>query len=301
MSAYITPGGRAIMVTFFTDHAAATKREETLTLEALATRIHSTTADAKENLPWLKLARFGPQRTKHGSLRHNANVLAISGIEGDYDRKEMSLAEAKDIIGRSGIAALIYPSPSYTPDEPKWRVLCPLSTEYPPAERDRFMARLNGLFGGIFSRESWVLPQSYYFGRVHNVDHHATVFQGTCIDQRNDLDANAIKQLKERNIGQQARPKSRPEDITEARHLRARPTTARSYPRCRGRREALHTAQHLPDAGRLPAPHRLVEGGGRRAVGRRTALRRRLGQGARDRVLGHRARHGKAAGVRRPD
>ena len=142
-----------VVVTFFANHAAATKREETLTLEALATLIHSTTANAKEQLPWLKFARFGDTRTEKGSLRHNANVRAITGLEGDYDRGEMSLAEAKDRAARAAIAVIIYPSPSYTPERPKWRVLCPFSQEYPPAARDRFMARLSGLFDGIFSRE----------------------------------------------------------------------------------------------------------------------------------------------------
>jgi hypothetical protein len=205
------------VVTFFADFAAETKHEQLVGLDDLAQLIHNTAAPAKEQLPWLKLARFGDTRTKKGSLRHNANLVSASGIEADYDRGEMSLAEAKDIIARAGTTALIYPSPSYTPDAPKWRVLCPFSREYPPAERDRFMARLNGLFGGIFSRESWVISQSYYYGRVHNPGHHATVFEGTCIDQRPDLDAKAIGLSKERNAGTQAHPRSRPEDITEAR------------------------------------------------------------------------------------
>ena len=202
-----------VVVTFFANHAAATKREETLTLEALATLIHSTTANAKEQLPWLKFARFGDTRTEKGSLRHNANVRAITGLEGDYDRGEMSLAEAKDRAARAAIAVIIYPSPSYTPERPKWRVLCPFSQEYPPAARDRFMARLSGLFDGIFSRESWTLSQSYFYGRVANPDHHATVFEGTPIDLADQLDEAAIG-LPQRNIGQQAHPKTQPEDIS---------------------------------------------------------------------------------------
>jgi hypothetical protein len=206
-----------VVVTFFTDHTAATKREERLSLTTLAERIHITAAPAKEKLPWLKLARFGDTRTEKGSLRHNANLVAISGIEADYDRGEMSLADAKDIIARAGIMAIIYPSPSYTPAEPKWRVLCPFSREYPPEARDRFMARLNGLFGGIFDRASWTLSQSYYFGRVANPDHDAEVFSGVPVDLADHLDVGAIGRPKERNVGQQPTPQSRPENITEAR------------------------------------------------------------------------------------
>jgi hypothetical protein len=206
-----------VVVTFFADHTATTKREQSWRLDALAELIHTTAASDKARLPWLKLARFGERRTDKGSLRHNDNVVAITGIEGDYDRGEMSLAEAKDISARAEITAILYPSPSYTPAKPKWRVLAPFSQEYPPEARDRFMARLNGLFGGVFSRESWVLSQSYYYGRVANPDHHAVVFEGTPIDLADHLDAGAIGQPKERNVGQKAQPAQKPEDIAEAR------------------------------------------------------------------------------------
>jgi hypothetical protein len=72
-------------------------------------------------------------------------------------------------------------------------VLCPLSQEYPPDRRDVFLARLNGLFGGIFSRESWTLSQSYYFGSVkQNPSHRVAVLAGKPIDQADELDAIAI-------------------------------------------------------------------------------------------------------------
>jgi putative DNA primase/helicase len=205
-----------VTVTFFTNSAATSKHEEQLSLEALAQLIDTTTAPSKEELPWLKLARFGSKRSQGGSLRNNGNVIAISGLEADYDRAEMGLAEAQDIIVRAGITAILYHSPSYTSAQPKWRVLCPFSREYPPEARSRFMARLNGLFGGIFSRESWVLSQSYYYGRVNNLDHHAIVFHGEPIDLADWLDQGAIGQQKERNAGRPARPASAPH-ITEAR------------------------------------------------------------------------------------
>jgi hypothetical protein len=211
------PAGETVTVTFFANYAASTKREESLILAALAQRIRTTTAPTKEALPWLKLAKFGDRRTAHGSLRHNANVVAITGIEADYDAKQMSFEDAERVARAAGLHCLIYTSPSFTEDEPKWRVLCPLSAEHPAAERDRFMARLNGLFGGIFSRESWALSQGYYYGRVANPDHHATVFEGTPIDLADHLDAGAIGRPIERNVGQKAQPTQRPADIAEAR------------------------------------------------------------------------------------
>ena len=54
----------------------------------------------------------------------------------------MSLNHGKGVIAHANITAIIHLSPSYTPEAPKWRVLCPLSREYPPTESDRFIARL---------------------------------------------------------------------------------------------------------------------------------------------------------------
>lgn len=98
-------GDSTVVVTFFSDHAATTKREDRLSPEALAELIHTTTAASKEALPWLKLARFGENRSKGGALRNNDNVVAVTGVEADYDRGEMSLAEANDIIASAGITA----------------------------------------------------------------------------------------------------------------------------------------------------------------------------------------------------
>ncbi len=55
------------------------------------------------------------------------------------------------------------------------------------------MARLSGLFGGIFARESWTLSQSYYFGSVrNNPSHRVAVIEGVCIELADELDADAI-------------------------------------------------------------------------------------------------------------
>ena len=192
-----------VTLTFFPDFAAATKSEERLVMRSLADRIRATTAARKAALPWLKMGRFGDTKTllvqqpngkwTGGSLRHNANLLTISGLEGDYDGEEMSFDAARAILIKAGVLAILYTSPSHTEDLPRWRVLAPLSAEYPPERRDQFMGRLNGLVGGVFSRESWTLSQSYYFGSVKdNPSHRAELIPGTPIDLMPELDADAI-------------------------------------------------------------------------------------------------------------
>lgn len=181
-------------VTFFTDYAAATKREALVDLADLVRRIETTTGPAKAGLPWLKMARFGDVKTDKGSLRHDANMLAISGVELDYDSEIISVDEALERLGAAGILAVVYTSPSHSEDAPRWRVLAPLSAEYPPSERDRFLARLNGLLGGVASNESWTRSQSYYYGSVNNnPSHRAVALAGQPLDLIDELDMFAIR------------------------------------------------------------------------------------------------------------
>ena len=183
----------AIPVTFFTDYAARLKREEPLAPHELARRIKEMVAPEKARLPWLKLARFGSIRSDKNSLRHDANVLAIGGIEADYDGARISFDEAVEIAEKIELACIVYTSPSHTITAPRWRVLCPTSRELPPSDRDVMMARLNGLYRGVFSGESWTLSQSYYFGRVAGSrDHRVEILDGTCIDLLDELDEIAI-------------------------------------------------------------------------------------------------------------
>lgn len=180
-------------VTFFTDYKAQSKDEEACTVAALAARIYVETADAKAKLPWLKLARFGDVRSDKNSLRHDGNVISVSGIEVDYDAEKVPIADAVERLRKAGIRSIVYTSPSHTSNAPRWRVLCPFSQELPPKERAHMLGRLAGLFSGIgveFSSESWTLSQSYFFGSVNdNPAHQVVDVEGTAIDLHDDLDA----------------------------------------------------------------------------------------------------------------
>ena len=45
---------------------------------------------SKHAMPLLKLATFGDLRTAKGALRHDANVIEITGIEADYDGEQVA-------------------------------------------------------------------------------------------------------------------------------------------------------------------------------------------------------------------
>jgi hypothetical protein len=189
----MSAAGLSMVVTFFDNEAAQTKSEERCTISTLAARIYSATASVKTALPWLKAARFGDHRSKQNSLRTNDNVAACTGIEADYDAGKVSFQAAVDCLRRAGIACIVYTSPSYTPEFPKYGVICPFSRELPPGRRRDMLGRLAGLLAEIgveFAPESWTLSQSYYYGSVaNNRDHQVVDIDGMPIDLRDDLDA----------------------------------------------------------------------------------------------------------------
>lgn len=184
---------RTYRLTFFSNMGANEKRELMLTLPALRSKILHTSASRKDSLPLLKLAVFGDERTAKGSLRHDANLKAITGIELDYDGRKMAFEQAVGILSAQQLRCLAYTTPNHTEEGPRWRVLLPTSTDLPPDRHGSLVARVNGLFEGAFARESFTLSQSYFFGQVDGKPAvQAEVIDGGFIDRREDLDSTAI-------------------------------------------------------------------------------------------------------------
>lgn len=173
-----------LRVTRFLDRTAQTKIDGTASLRQLAERIGEHVAEIKADLPWIKLAPFGDQKTPKGSLRHNTNMLAVSGVEGDYDDGEVTPDAAAALLRAAGVAGWIYTSPSHTAALPRWRVLAPLSREMPVSARRELCGRLNAALGGILTTESFTDSQSYYFGRLTDSDEFESVLvEGAPIDR----------------------------------------------------------------------------------------------------------------------
>jgi hypothetical protein len=183
----------AIYVTRFPTQAARTKLEQHISIRQLAKKIKNTIADDKSGLPWLKLGRFGDDRTAKQCLRSNANLLSITGVEADYDAGEMTLAEAKHRLRKANIAAIVYTTPSHTEHAPRWRVLAPFAEEHSPKMRDRFMARLNGVLDGVLDGASFTLSQSYYAGNVRGKPPISiSLIEGRFLDRADNLDIQAL-------------------------------------------------------------------------------------------------------------
>jgi len=166
----------------------------------------------KADCPWIKLATFGTQRTLKNSLRHDSNVVQITGVEGDYDEEKVTAEQAVEMLERAGIKAIVYTSPSNgvvsakSHGGPRWRVLAPLSAPHDPSARTAILARVNGALGGILSSESFTLSQSYYYGEVEGVEYKVFVTwndpeEGYFVDELDELDDIAISKEAKRHAG----------------------------------------------------------------------------------------------------
>ena len=154
----------------------------------------------KDALALLKMARFGDKRSAKNALRHDDNVLEVTGIIAEYDGEWVPMSAAADALSAAGIAALLYTSPNHqivNPPKsfggPRWRVLttlaCPLAGAVPElrAAHRHWCGVLNAVLGGVLSVESFTLSQSYYFGRLAGrADPEIITLSGTCLDQMNE-------------------------------------------------------------------------------------------------------------------
>jgi hypothetical protein len=188
-----SPLDRVITLTRFNSKVASRKREVTTTVRDLESKIRSIVKPDKDSCPWLKLASFGDDRTDKNSLRHDANVLSIAGIECDYDAGAMSIGNAAKRLKKAGVAALLYESASNTLLEPRFRILCPTSESLSPEKRKQLVARVNGLLDGTLDGASFNLSQAFLFGNIKGKEPIATrLVEGRYIDQAHNLDATAI-------------------------------------------------------------------------------------------------------------
>ena len=130
---------RSLPLTVFPNLYAKTMRETEGSLDKIARSIRKVTATSKQELPLLKLATFGDKRSPKGSLRRDGNVVAVTGVEGDYDGEVVSPEDARDKLAGAGVEALVYTSPSHTPDKPRWRVLALFCCPLDPLERARMV------------------------------------------------------------------------------------------------------------------------------------------------------------------
>jgi len=168
------------------------------TVADLVKVLRATSSPTKELAPLLKLATFSGVRNAKGVLRYDQAVLALCGVELDYDQGVMSIEEAQARLEAARLPAVLYTTPSHSPESPRWRALVFTSEAVDPSLHTTLVSRVNGVLGGVLARESWILSQSYYFGAAHSNPNPAQVLHTVCgegmlwLDQADDLDVISI-------------------------------------------------------------------------------------------------------------
>jgi hypothetical protein len=190
-------GARGVHFTLLPNRFALSRRFlHYCSIDKFANACLATKADSKADLPWVKLAKLGPTPSEHGSYRYDANVVELSGAEGDYDGTDISIEDTADLLIAADIECVL--SETATPGH--WRVWLPASKSYSgtPDElrtvRAQWVARVNGVLGGILARESFVLSQAFYIGGIIGQLEPAvfTVTEAPRIDTLDRLDTGAL-------------------------------------------------------------------------------------------------------------
>lgn len=164
-------------ITFFKDEFAKKKVELDMSLEELVEEIRSAHAPLKEMLPWLKLSLYGLKKAAGGSLRHDDNLIAMTGNEIDYDGERVPMEDAASLLRDAGLECLLYETPSSTLSKPRWRVLYFFSRSVTIAAEERTAEKMKALrkkyvdfvdeiIGRIAAPESYKLSQAFYYGMV---------------------------------------------------------------------------------------------------------------------------------------
>jgi hypothetical protein len=153
-------------------------------------------AASKTVAPLIKLARYD------GSGVREANLLAISGIEGDHDRGDVTPERAVEMLEAANLRAIVVTTAQH--GQPgkgsRWRVFAILSEERQVSHRTRLVARLNGVLGGALAGETFTTAQRFFIGPVRGNEDNYVVHvtfggvpdRGRFIDKADDLDAGAV-------------------------------------------------------------------------------------------------------------
>ena len=153
-------------------------------IDNFVTHLAKAKAPSKEKCRLLSPVDFCVNKSKNGSYRHDANVIGIDGVIGDYDDGIVPIENAQEMLEANSIIAVLYSTPSSTPNKPRWRVICHTSRTHPTTKHKPLTELLNRHLGGILAKESFTLSQPYYYGDVGTNDYKVIKTKGTkYIDQ----------------------------------------------------------------------------------------------------------------------
>ena len=105
-----------------------------------------------------------PDQLPNDSRAKDSHSIAAVSIFLDFDKPELSMKQVQERLERIGAAFAVYPTFSWKPDKPKYRVVLPLSGPIDLDLRRHLIARLGVLLPGV-APETSDTKRGYYIGR----------------------------------------------------------------------------------------------------------------------------------------
>lgn len=172
-----------MIITLFPDRSAQSKQEHDLDWSEVKPWLDSLPIYSdKSEMPLIKLASFGDERSAKNCLRIDRNILQITGVECDYDAGELSIQEGYQLLAAAGVRCIIKTSARYTEDSPRWHVLAPLSKPVTRAERAAMVGKINTILGERLAPESFRDSQTFHIGALEGYAHAVWPIDGMPID-----------------------------------------------------------------------------------------------------------------------
>ena len=163
------PSASTFRYTIFKDFRALSFDARESTWAQLVDQLRTAPAVAKKaDLPLIKGATYGNERSLKGSPRSELNMLEVSFLEVEHDTGEVLIGEAADRLRVLGLQAVLYTTARNINGQ-RWRMFLPLSQPIALQQREGFTRALDDALDGCLAPESHTSAQAWYFGRVEGV------------------------------------------------------------------------------------------------------------------------------------
>lgn len=177
---------KKIWISQFEQVFDTTPKGSMLTLKTLAGVLTRCVERTEKKGPMINFARFGQVRNDKEHLRHDGNVLGLSGLVVDIDCKQSTPMTKDEIQWRLGdLFYIAHTTHSSTPKHPRWHVFIPFAAE---VDQDHYRAgfeNINRRLGQKLDNVSKGASTPYFLpmcppGRLS--DFQAFIHQGELFD-----------------------------------------------------------------------------------------------------------------------
>lgn len=131
----------------------------------------------KTDMPLFSFTKFKED------YRTKANAGMVHAVIVEHDGEYLEPEKAADIMRDSGIASIVYTTPSHSWDAPRFRLVVRLSKPTERNEHNRMVRVLNHLLDGALARESLDVEREWFYGRVEGSEYTCIAVDGAPLDE----------------------------------------------------------------------------------------------------------------------